>query len=73
MTCHVIFFQFASNGVLVQGPLATWVERETALMMLQHLLLGFELELYQRCELCMIYWCAQLPCMGVHPEGADAR
>ena len=43
-------------NLLVQGPLATWVERETALMMLQHLLLGFELELYQRYELCMIYW-----------------
>ncbi|KAK9867013.1 hypothetical protein WJX84_003646 [Apatococcus fuscideae] len=40
----------------LQGPLATWVERETALIMLQHLLLGFELELYQRYELCMIYW-----------------
>lgn len=40
----------------VQGPLATWVERETCSCMLQHLMLGFELELYEPKEYTMIYW-----------------
>jgi hypothetical protein len=36
--------------------MATWVEQETALSMLQHLLLGTELQLYQASEYCMVYW-----------------
>ena len=38
--------------------MATWAEQETALSMLQHLLLGTELHLYQPSEYCMIYWWA---------------
>ena len=44
------------EGELVFGPLATWVERETAGCMVQHLLMGFELELYEPKEYTMIYW-----------------
>jgi hypothetical protein len=36
--------------------MATWAEQETALSMLQHLLLGTELHLYQPSEYCMVYW-----------------
>ncbi|KAK9840241.1 hypothetical protein WJX74_006074 [Apatococcus lobatus] len=80
---HWPYPQADAPGEDHQGPLATWVERETALMMLQHLLLGFELELYQRNELCMIYWycdyllgvtlqaCKKLAA-GTHPS-ADGR
>ena len=44
------------EGDLVFGPLATWVERETAGCMIQHLLMGFELDLYEPKEYTMIYW-----------------
>ena len=37
-------------------PLSSWVEKETCSCMLQHLLMGFELDLYQNSELVMIYW-----------------
>ncbi|CAL5223000.1 g5447 [Coccomyxa viridis] len=39
-----------------QGPLGCWVERECAHMLLQHLVLGFELELYAPEEFCMMFW-----------------
>ncbi|PNH08064.1 N-alpha-acetyltransferase, 35 NatC auxiliary subunit [Tetrabaena socialis] len=39
-----------------QGPLGTWVEYETCATMLHHLLMGFELELYEPHEYDMIYW-----------------
>lgn len=39
-----------------QGPLATWIERETSESMVHHLLMGFELNLYQPCEYAMIFW-----------------
>ncbi|EFJ47691.1 hypothetical protein VOLCADRAFT_105007 [Volvox carteri f. nagariensis] len=39
-----------------QGPLSTWVEIQTSLTMLHHLMLGFELELYEPLEYDMIYW-----------------
>eukprot|EP00955_Chlamydomonas_euryale_P106832 365730-Chlamydomonas_euryale.AAC.1 len=48
--------QETEDGHPIQGPLATWVERETAGCMLQHLLLGFELDLYEPKEYVMIYW-----------------
>ena len=41
---------------MVQGPLSTWIEMECCLELLQHLLLGFELECYLPYEFCMIYW-----------------
>lgn len=39
-----------------QGPFSTWVEYETAATMLHHLLMGFELELYEPREYDMIVW-----------------
>lgn len=41
-----------------QGPLATWVEKECAGVLLQHLLLGFELGVYAPHEHCMLFWYA---------------
>lgn len=40
----------------LQGPLATWVESETAWVMVVHLLMGFELQLYEPADYTMIYW-----------------
>ena len=40
----------------ISRPLSSWVERETCSCMLQHLLNGFDLDLYQTQELVMIYW-----------------
>jgi hypothetical protein len=42
----------------MQGPCAAWVEKGCAAVLLQHFLLGFELDLYQPKEFCMIYWYA---------------
>ena len=44
----------AQHGM--QGPCTTWVEKTCAGVMLQHFLLGFELDLYQPKEYCMLYW-----------------
>ena len=41
---------------VVQGPCAAWVERSCTAVLLQHFLLGFELELYQPKDFCMLYW-----------------
>lgn len=49
------------GDVQVFGPLATWVERETAGCMVQHLLMGFELDLYEPKDYTMIYWCVDIP------------
>ncbi|KAF5838431.1 Mak10 subunit, NatC N-terminal acetyltransferase-domain-containing protein [Dunaliella salina] len=38
------------------GPLSTWVECQTAASEALHLLLGFELDLYQPSEYAMVYW-----------------
>ena len=43
-------------GLAAQGPLMCWVEKECAHMLLQHLVLGFELELYAPEEFCMMFW-----------------
>eukprot|EP00873_Tetraselmis_striata_P039188 jgi/Tetstr1/459452/TSEL_004820.t1 len=40
----------------VDGPIATWVEVQAARVMLEHLQLGWELELYTPHEYCMIFW-----------------
>ncbi|KAK9845848.1 hypothetical protein WJX81_004103 [Elliptochloris bilobata] len=40
----------------VPGPLAAWVEKECADVLLQHLLLGFELGVYAPHEHCMLFW-----------------
>ncbi|GLC42304.1 hypothetical protein PLESTB_000661600 [Pleodorina starrii] len=45
-----------------QGPLSTWVEVQTALTQLHHLLMGFELELYEPLEYDMIYWYCDYLC-----------
>ncbi len=42
--------------VPAQGPLATWVVKECAGVLLQHLLLGFELGVYAPHEHCMLFW-----------------
>ena len=39
-----------------QGPCALWVEKSCAAVLLQHFLMGFELDLYQPKEFCMLYW-----------------
>jgi hypothetical protein len=44
------------GDIQVFGPLATWVERETASCMVQHLLMGFALDLYEPKDYTMIYW-----------------
>ncbi|KAL3159878.1 hypothetical protein ABBQ38_010276 [Trebouxia sp. C0009 RCD-2024] len=38
------------------GPCASWVEKSCAAVLLQHFLMGFELDLYQPKEFCMLYW-----------------
>eukprot|EP00884_Botryococcus_braunii_P020280 jgi/Botrbrau1/6936/Bobra.0215s0015.1 len=38
------------------GPLTTWVEKESAKLLLQHLLLGFELEVYAPQEYSYLFW-----------------
>ncbi|GLI71073.1 hypothetical protein VaNZ11_015990 [Volvox africanus] len=45
-----------------QGPLSSWVEIQTTFTMLHHLLLGFELELYEPLEYDMIYWYCDFLC-----------
>jgi hypothetical protein len=40
----------------LQGPNATWVEKECAGVLLQHLTMGFELDLYAPEEFCMLFW-----------------
>ena len=37
-------------------PLSSWLEHLAATCMLLHLMLGFELDLYDSTELCMVYW-----------------
>ncbi|KAK9901701.1 hypothetical protein WJX75_009287 [Coccomyxa subellipsoidea] len=39
-----------------QGPCGCWVEKECASMLLQHLQLGFELDVYAPEEYCMLFW-----------------
>ncbi|GAX76015.1 hypothetical protein CEUSTIGMA_g3458.t1 [Chlamydomonas eustigma] len=50
------------SGMPPPGPLGTWVERETAGSMLQHLLMGFQLELYEAKEYIMMYWYCDVLC-----------
>ncbi|KAI8470361.1 MAG: Mak10 subunit, NatC N-terminal acetyltransferase-domain-containing protein [Monoraphidium minutum] len=38
------------------GPLSAWVERQTARVVAAHLLMGFELELYEPRDYASIYW-----------------
>ena len=38
------------------GPLSCWVERQTARIVASHLLMGFELDLYEPRDFAMIYW-----------------
>ena len=47
--------QHACCAVL-QGPCASWVEKSCAAVLLQHFLMGFELDLYQPKEFCMLFW-----------------
>lgn len=42
--------------VRAQGPLAAWVVKECSGVLLQHLLLGFELGVYAAHEHCMLFW-----------------
>ncbi|WIA23577.1 hypothetical protein OEZ85_000294 [Tetradesmus obliquus] len=44
----------------IAGPLATWVEVETCSVMLAHLLMGFELSLYEPADYAMVYWYVDL-------------
>ena len=57
--------------LLLQGPFTIWSEKETCHIMLRHLLLGFEQELYQSNEFLSIYWCVLLREMSsVHEHGS---
>ncbi|KXZ50476.1 hypothetical protein GPECTOR_16g650 [Gonium pectorale] len=47
------------------GPLSTWVEFQTGAAMLHHLLLGFELELYEPLEYDMVYWYCDYICTSM--------
>lgn len=38
------------------GPLTAWVERQTARVVASHLLMGFELDLYEPRDYAMLYW-----------------
>lgn len=38
------------------NPLTSWLDHLAATCMLMHLMLGFDLDLYDPTELCMIYW-----------------
>jgi hypothetical protein len=38
------------------GPLSGWVERQTAWIVAAHLLMGFELDLYEPRDYAMLYW-----------------
>jgi hypothetical protein len=38
------------------GPLSAWVERQTARIIAAHLLMGFELDLFEPRDYAMIYW-----------------
>jgi len=38
------------------GPLSCWVERQTARVVASHLIMGFELELYEPRDYAMLYW-----------------
>ena len=40
----------------LQGPAATWAEREAAGCALLHLQLGWPLDLYAPCEFLQLYW-----------------
>ena len=52
----VCVFMGCDRSERAQGPLMCWVEKECAHMLLQHLVLGFELELYAPEEFCMMFW-----------------
>ena len=51
--------------VHAQGPLSTWVVKECSGVLLQHLLLGFELGVYAPHEHCMLFWCARAAGLGL--------
>jgi hypothetical protein len=42
--------------VWLQGCLSTWVEKEATQVVLQHLMLGFELDVYAPHEFTYLYW-----------------
>lgn len=56
------FFQFrlrslcCASADLIQGPAATWAEREAAGCALLHLQLGWPLDLYAPHEFLQLYW-----------------
>ncbi|CAL8468026.1 g7565 [Coccomyxa elongata] len=49
-------WQWQMKGSDPQGPCGCWVEKECASMLLQHLQLGFELDVYAPEEYCMLFW-----------------
>jgi len=56
IVCLTVDSFLATKGGSLQGPLSTWVEMQCCHELLQHLLLGFELDCYLPCEFCMLYW-----------------
>ncbi|PNW82946.1 hypothetical protein CHLRE_06g300650v5 [Chlamydomonas reinhardtii] len=59
------------EGAEEQGPFSTWVEYETAATMLHHLLMGFELELYEPREYDMIVWYCDYLCSQAVSAGRE--
>ena len=45
-----------SGHAFPDNPLSSWLEHLAATCMLLHLMLGFDLDLYDSTELCMVYW-----------------
>lgn len=67
VSCSCLKFVFARSsrlitsptprcGLALQGPLAAWIEKETCDCIVQHLCMGFELDLYQPHELPLMAW-----------------
>ncbi|KAG2449911.1 hypothetical protein HYH02_000017 [Chlamydomonas schloesseri] len=59
------------EGAEDQGPFSTWVEYETAATMLHHLLMGFELDLYEPREYDMIVWYCDYLCSQAVSTGKE--
>lgn len=53
---HLQEHAFLRGHAFPDNPLSSWLEHLAATCMLLHLMLGFDLDLYDSTELCMVYW-----------------
>eukprot|EP00210_Caulerpa_lentillifera_P007357 g7032.t1 len=56
MSSHHWNWPLANNSSTSYGPFTVWVEKETSLVMVRHLFLGFEQKLYNPNEYLSIFW-----------------